>query len=129
MRFTFKNCETLQKLLANALAAGRHVIPYGGGKTGDGAALLLVKDAGVYLMPASPDGLPAEPGSRRQLTLQADGFTEDTFIGDGDWAEVLLLADMKIYTPEDAADVVEIVVEMTEKTYWYDCRKRRRVAA
>jgi len=85
MKFTFKNDHKLRAVARTALK-GRHKLPYGQGSAGR-KGVWLVKDEGVYVMPAN--GVKRRP-------CYAEGFGEDTWLGGDDFAEFIPLSDEQI---------------------------------
>jgi len=85
MKFTFKNDHKLRAVARTALK-GRHKLPYGQ-DLAERKGVWLVKDEGVYVMPAN--GVKRRP-------CYAEGFGEDAWFGGDDFAEFIPLSDEQI---------------------------------
>jgi len=85
MKFQFKGGTKLQDVVRTCILGGCR-LPYGQGETKE-KGVWLVKDEGVYLMPAN--GEESEP-------CYADGWGEDTYIGGNDFAEFIPLSREQI---------------------------------
>jgi len=85
MNFQFKGGAKLQDVVRTCIL-GDCRLPYGQGKTKD-KGIWLVKDEGVYLIPANQEK--ANP-------CYAEGWGEDTYIGGDDFAEFIPLSREQI---------------------------------
>lgn len=108
MRFTF-SIEKLKPIVAHARAAKRHHTAGQAGRAQPG--LLLINDAGVYLMSnGTPRQMPEGATEGRALVVHAEGHDWDTHLGGDDYVEVL---DLGAFEDAIKADHSRIIIEVT----------------
>lgn len=108
MRLEFKGSD-LTEILRVTKAAKNFLIPYEGGKTQDKPTIWLVKDAGIYLVPAVV-GL--EFPLSKDMIAYAKGHGKDTHTGGDDYIE-----EIPIHTPllmRDLEAGYDLIINITE---------------
>ena len=103
MHFVFDNDNKLKTIVRTALT-GDHQLPYGEGSAGQ-SGVWLVKDEGVYLLPAN--GVKRKP-------CYAKGFGEDVYIGGDDFVDFIALSTPMIVRILDKSSQLEITLTDTE---------------
>tara|TARA_Y100000114_G_scaffold120073_1_gene114967 strand:- start:365 stop:691 length:327 start_codon:yes stop_codon:yes gene_type:complete len=103
MHFVFENDNKLKTIARTALD-GDHQLPYGEGPAGQ-AGIWLVKDEGVYLLPAN--GVKRKP-------CYAKGFGDDVYIGGDDFVDFIPLSTPQIVRILNHSSRLEITLTDTE---------------